>query len=155
VSLTYFKPSVRRDKDPKYKKESPPWDPNFAFKCHRNASNVFTIAFVKFHPQFQTLVTTGSDGTYVFWDKDSRTRLGPSPKQLDGEDKYQFIHPLTAGDISADGKFFIFATGYDWSYGYDYSNKEYNKPKIYIHPGFVNEKTGEGEQGSLHPKDSK
>jgi len=30
---------------------------------------------IKFHPQHGTFVTAGGDGTYNFWDKDSKQRL--------------------------------------------------------------------------------
>jgi len=60
--------------------------------------------------------------------------------------------PLTAGDVSPDGKFFVLATGYDWSYGHEYSNLQKNKPIIYIHPQCVNEPGS--EPGTMFPKNN-
>ena len=104
ASLTYFNPAERKKIDPKANNSTPSWDPNFAFKCHRytpskvqvqvqnnnggfdNKSNnnlecdAFTVNFIKFHPEFQTLVTAGSDGKFTFWDKDYRTKLGPKER---------------------------------------------------------------------------
>ena len=124
VAITYFDTNARKQVDPK-KSSSVSFDPNFAFKCHRVeyksdnekkvidgkqvAADAYTINFIRFHPEFQTLITAGADGKYVFWDKDHRTRLGPN---MTNNQKYEFPLPLTAGDVSADGKFMIFATGY-------------------------------------------
>ena len=60
--------------------------------------------------------------------------------------------PLTAGAISPDGKLFIYATGYDWSYGVEFSNLKANKPCIYIHPDFVDAPYKEGSVNGLTPK---
>lgn len=172
-SLTYLNPQERKKVDPKNNNQ-PTWDPNFAFKCHRytpakvqvqvqNASgnletksnnnlecDAFTVNFIKFHPEYQTLVTAGSDGMFTFWDKDHRTKLGPTYKQGTTTHPLQFNMPLTAGDVSPDGKFFVLATGYDWSYGHEYSNLQKNKPIIYIHPQCVNEQGA--EPGTMFPK---
>jgi mRNA export factor len=49
---------------------------NFSFKCHRDtANNVFAVNAISFHPQYGTFSTAGSDGTFNFWDKDSKQRL--------------------------------------------------------------------------------
>jgi len=176
-SLTYFNPDDRKKDDPKNSSHSPTFDPSFAFKCHRqspakvqvqvqNANghvdtksnsmvdcDAFTVNFVKFHPQFFTLLTAGSDGTYTFWDKDQRTKLGPNySKGINSSNTpLQLNLPLTAGDISPDGKFFVYAVGYDWSYGHEYSNLQKNKPVIYIHPEMVNANNPDGA-GTLYPK---
>lgn len=97
----------------------------------------------------------GSDGTYSFWDKENRQKLGPNYKDDKGNSSaLKFNLPLTAGDISPDGKLFVYAVGYDWSFGCEFSNQEANKPKIYIHPGFVNEPYMETQQftGSMDRK---
>ena len=53
-------------------------------QCHREqlpANNpnspidIYAVNSVAFHPQFGTFATAGSDGTYNFWDKDSKQRL--------------------------------------------------------------------------------
>ena len=49
---------------------------NFAFKCHREGTqDIFAVNHITFHPTYGTFATTGSDGTFNFWDKDSRQRL--------------------------------------------------------------------------------
>lgn len=49
---------------------------NFAFKCHRrNKTQIFAVNGIDFHPHFGTFATCGSDGTFHFWDKDSKQRL--------------------------------------------------------------------------------
>lgn len=167
VSITYFNPAERKKVDPKAQSSASFSDPNFAFKCHRtdppecqvngqaangaqHSAEAYSIGFVKFHPEFQTLITAGSDGKYVFWDKDNRTKLGPNFPKTSANQKYQYKLPMSCGDISPDGKFFVFAVGYDWSYGHEYSNMQANKPQIFIHPEAVNQ---EGSTiGTLRPK---
>ena len=48
---------------------------NFAFKCHRDNQDIYAVNCITFHPTYGTFATTGSDGTFNFWDKDSRQRL--------------------------------------------------------------------------------
>ena len=50
---------------------------NFAFKCHRVKNNVYAINDIAFNPLL-TFATVGSDGTFNFWDKDSKQRLKAS-----------------------------------------------------------------------------
>merc|ERR1739847_103578 len=40
----------------------------FAFKCHRQKNMIYSVNSIKFHPVFGTFATTGSDGTFHFWD---------------------------------------------------------------------------------------
>ena len=42
---------------------------NFAFKCHRENSDIYAVNSIAFHPTFGTFATTGADGTFNFWDK--------------------------------------------------------------------------------------
>ena len=42
---------------------------NFAFKCHRENQDIYAVNCITFHPTYGTFATTGSDGTYNFWDK--------------------------------------------------------------------------------------
>lgn len=48
---------------------------NFTFKCHREQSDIYAVNACIFHPTQGTFVTTGADGCYNFWDKDSKQRL--------------------------------------------------------------------------------
>jgi mRNA export factor len=47
---------------------------HFAFKCHRQDSNVYSVNAIAFNPNFGTFATVGSDGVVNFWDK-GRLRL--------------------------------------------------------------------------------
>jgi mRNA export factor len=55
---------------------------NFSFKCHRDEKtipNVYPVNAISFHPIYGTFSTSGADGTYYFWDKDSKQRLKSGP----------------------------------------------------------------------------
>ena len=50
-------------------------------QCHRGdgpaaAGDVYAVNSMNFHPVFGTFSTAGSDGTYTFWDKDSKWARG-------------------------------------------------------------------------------
>ncbi|KAI6202871.1 hypothetical protein M3Y94_00490700 [Aphelenchoides besseyi] len=93
---------------------------NFTFKCHRSPD---LINDIKFHPIHYTLATVGGDGRYMFWDKDSRTKLKnsePMPKQI------------TKCDIHQSGNIFAYATGYDWSQGHE-ANQQPTNARIFLH----------------------
>jgi mRNA export factor len=42
---------------------------HFAFKCHRQDSNVYSVNAIAFNNTFGTFATVGSDGVVTFWDK--------------------------------------------------------------------------------------
>lgn len=80
---------------------------NFSFKCHRDTTNnVFSVNSIAFHPIYGTFSTAGSDGTFNFWDKDSKQRL----KQFNNVGG-----PIVASAFSRNGAIFSYAMGYDWS----------------------------------------
>ncbi|KAG5189817.1 WD40-repeat-containing domain protein [Tribonema minus] len=86
----------------------------FAFKCHRETlpqnksqTGVFSINSIAFHP-YGTFATAGSDGTFNFWDKDSRQRLKQFPKQAT---------TISTAAFSPDGSLYAYAVSYDWSQG--------------------------------------
>uniref|UniRef100_A0AC34RGL5 Mitotic checkpoint protein and poly(A)+ RNA export protein n=1 Tax=Panagrolaimus sp. JU765 TaxID=591449 RepID=A0AC34RGL5_9BILA len=89
---------------------------NFTFKCHRSPDlvngfqEIYPVNDVCFHPQHQTLVTSGADGRYSFWDKDARTKLKTSE---------QHQMPITKTAIHGSGNIFAYALGYDWSRGHE------------------------------------
>ena len=104
---------------------------NFSFKCHRdsntspaNSSNVFAVNSIAFHPQHGTFSTAGSDGTFHFWDKDSKHRLKGFPN-VGG------TIPCTA--FSRTGDIFAYAVSYDWSKGHS-GNSQTLPNKIMLHP---------------------
>lgn len=55
---------------------------NFTFKCHREGQDIYAVNACIFHPTQGTFVTTGADGCYNFWDKDSKQRLKAREEDL-------------------------------------------------------------------------
>lgn len=96
---------------------------NFAFKCHRDGQNIYAVNGITFHPTYGTFATTGSDGTFNFWDKEQRQRLKAfTPRRP----------PIPCGAFNRDGTIFAYAVSYDWSQG-----SEHYKPKtnhMLLHP---------------------
>lgn len=85
-----------------------PGKDSFAFKCHRQDSNVYAVNAICFHSQFGTFATCGSDGVVNFWDKDNKQRLkGFNPVQ----------RTISAASFSQGGTMFAYSSSYDWSKG--------------------------------------
>ncbi len=84
----------------------------FSFKCHRSDKEVFAINDISFHPQHGTFSTCGSDGTFNFWDKNSKQRLKMFPP---------VGLPITATAFNRNGSIFAYAIGYDWSKGHEWA----------------------------------
>jgi mRNA export factor len=81
---------------------------SFAFKCHRQDNNVFSVNAICFHSQFGTFATCGSDGVINFWDKDNKQRLkGFNPVQ----------RTISAANFNTQGNLFAYSSSYDWSKG--------------------------------------
>lgn len=83
---------------------------NFTFKCHRSNTTtphqeIYAVNDIKFHPVHGTLATSGSDGRFSFWDKDSRTKLKTSE---------QMEQPISASCFNHNGQIFAYAVSYDW-----------------------------------------
>jgi len=98
---------------------------NFAFKCHRDGNEIYAVNVIAFHPSYGTFATAGSDGTYNFWDKDSKQRLKPFSKGS---------LPISAGNFNMDGTIFAYAASYDWSKGCEHYNPNTQKNYILLHP---------------------
>jgi len=96
---------------------------NFSFKCHREGQNVYAINAISFHPIYGTFSTAGSDGSFNFWDKDSKQRL----KQFSN-----LRTPITATSFNRNGSIFAYALGYDWSKGYE-NNNQSMKTQVFLH----------------------
>jgi hypothetical protein len=109
---------------------------NFAFKCHRDVardtSSIHAVNAISFHPGFGTFSTAGSvlrhhrtaacahshtvtrtlssfiqqDGTFHFWDKDSRQRIHRFQKMP---------QPISCTAFNFDGSIFAYACSYEWS----------------------------------------
>jgi len=96
---------------------------NFAFKCHRNDKDIYAINDIAFH-NLGTFATCGSDGNYIFWDKDSKQKLKSfSPCPL----------PVTCCEFNPGGNLFAYAMGYDWSKGATAFNPAVMKPHLMLH----------------------
>ncbi|KAF0482756.1 WD40 repeat-like protein [Gigaspora margarita] len=96
---------------------------SFSFKCHRDGNNVYSVNAISFHPIYGTFSTAGSDGTYNFWDKDSKQRL----KGFNSVGA-----PISATTFNRNGTIFTYAASYDWSKGYlQYPST--NKNAIFLH----------------------
>lgn len=81
---------------------------SFAFKCHRQDSNVYAVNDIAFHPVHGTFATVGADGGVNFWDKDNKQRLkGFNPTQ----------RTIPCAAFNAQGNMFAYASSYDWSKG--------------------------------------
>ncbi|KZF25703.1 WD40 repeat-like protein [Xylona heveae TC161] len=103
---------------------------NFSFKCHRqtpagqtSTTNVYSVNSINFHPVHGTFSTSGSDGTFHFWDKDAKHRLKGYP-EVGGT--------ISATAFNRTGSIFAYAVSYDWSKGYAFNTP--NSPnKIMLH----------------------
>ena len=92
---------------------------NFSFKCHRADPIIHCVNSIAFNQKYGTFATAGSDGRFVFWDKNERNRL----KQFIQEKGKASIVipapcPITASAWNADSTLFAYAHGYDWSKGH-------------------------------------
>eukprot|EP01111_Echinosteliopsis_oligospora_P009871 TRINITY_DN2976_c0_g1_i2.p1 TRINITY_DN2976_c0_g1~~TRINITY_DN2976_c0_g1_i2.p1 ORF type:complete len:346 (-),score=98.43 TRINITY_DN2976_c0_g1_i2:218-1255(-) len=97
---------------------------NFTFKCHRENTDLYAVNSIVFHPTYGTFATAGSDGTYNYWDKDSKQRLKQFPKGP---------NPIPCSAFNLDGSLYAYASSYDWSKGSDFYNPATSKNTIYLH----------------------
>lgn len=86
---------------------------NFSFKCHRddNGKTVYAVNAISFHPTYGTFSTAGADGTFNFWDKDSKQRL-KAFNNVGG--------PISATAFNRNGTIFAYTVSYDWSKGHEH-----------------------------------
>merc|ERR1712194_423675 len=92
-------------------------------KCHREGNDIYAVDDLKFHPTFGTFATTGSDGPFNFWDKDSRQRLKAFNKES---------APIPCGGFNREGNIYAYAVSYDWSKGSEHYNPRTNR--LLLHP---------------------
>jgi mRNA export factor len=104
---------------------------NFSFKCHRetppgqrDVNNIYSVNSISFHPLQGTFSTSGSDGTFHFWDKDAKHRLKGYPN-VGGT--------ISSTNFNRNGNIFAYAVSYDWSKGYS-ANTQQNPNKVMLHP---------------------
>lgn len=81
----------------------------FVIRSHREASKLYAVNVVCFHRSDPNVVVSGgADGNLIWFDKINRTKLATMA----------YNAPITAGVFSPDSRFFLFASGDDWSKGY-------------------------------------
>ena len=97
---------------------------NVNLMCHPSPSST-SVNDIKFHPKQGTMATAGSDGTYSFWNKDTRSKLKTS---------LLMTQPVTSCCFSHDGQIFAYSVGYDWANGVQFNNPEQKKSHIFLHP---------------------
>jgi mRNA export factor len=100
-----------------------PGQDSFAFKCHRQDSNVYSVNAIAFQNQFATFATVGSDGVVNFWDKDNRQRLKAFPA---------INRTISCATFNVQGNLFAYASSYDWSKGSSHYQPGTTN-EIYIH----------------------
>ncbi|KAG6414903.1 hypothetical protein SASPL_122278 [Salvia splendens] len=71
-----------------------------------------------------TFATTGSDGTFSFWDKDNKTRL---------KETSRCNQAVTCSSFNHDGSIFGYSVCYDWSKGGEKYDPATAKTNIYLH----------------------
>ena len=87
---------------------------NFSFKCHREGgttntrepTSVYSVNSINWHPIHHTFTTAGADGSFAFWDKDSRQKLKSFPK---------VGSPISSTCYNRNGSIFAYAVSYDWN----------------------------------------
>jgi mRNA export factor len=97
---------------------------HFAFKCHRQDTNVYSVNAIAFQQQYGTFATVGSDGVVTFWDKDNKQRLKAF-------NPIRTTIPCAA--FNATGSLFAYACSYDWSKGSSFYTPG-TPNEIFVHP---------------------
>ena len=102
---------------------------DFAFRCHRTGDNnteVYPINSIAFNNVFGTFCTGGGDGTWIIWDKESKSKLRTGALSNKS--------PITALEYSPDGNLLVYAYGYDWHKGVQFENSYKAGIKIHYLP---------------------
>ncbi|KAH1207934.1 Protein RAE1 [Glycine max] len=73
---------------------------NFTFKCHREGNEIYSVNSLNFHPVHHTFATSGSDGAFNFWDKDSKQRL---------KAMLRCSQPIPCSTFNNDGSIFAYS----------------------------------------------
>jgi len=85
---------------------------DYAFRCHRTgegSTEVYPVNTIAFNQVYGTFCTGGGDGSWILWDKESKTKLKTGTIQTKA--------PITSIDYSYDGNLLAYAYGYDWHKG--------------------------------------
>jgi len=93
-------------------------DNDFCFKCHRNeqdsSGDVYTVNCISFNKKHNTFCTVGSDGTFIIWNKDTKSRYKMSKAAPIG---------MTACAFNDDATLLAFACGEDWTKGNEFAKQ--------------------------------
>ena len=84
---------------------------------------MWTVNNIAFNKQHNTFVTSGSDGSYIIWNKDTKSRYKQSTKAP---------MPMTVSCFSDDASILAFASGEDWSLGAEAAKQRQNVVKLYV-----------------------
>ena len=95
---------------------------SFAFKCHRQNSDVFSVNAIAFHRN-GCFATAGGDGVVNFWDKDNKQRL----KNFE-----PIGRSITCANFNTQGNMFAYGSSYDWSKGSSFYSPG-SPNEIFIH----------------------
>lgn len=102
---------------------------DFCFKCHRvedtnkRDGDVHTVNHITFNKQHNTFATAGSDGSYIVWNKDTKSRYKCSNKS---------DLPINVACFSEDASLLAFASCEDWGLGADSASQRQNVIKMYV-----------------------
>ncbi|KAI4292571.1 mRNA export factor [Pancytospora philotis] len=92
----------------------------FVIRSHRDGSKLYAVNVVRFHGRNENfIVTGGADGNLIWFDRVNRNKLATMT----------YNAPITAAEFSPDSRYFVFASGDDWSKGY---TGAYIKPALRI-----------------------
>ena len=97
---------------------------HFAFKCHRQGSDVYSVNSIAFNNTFGTFATIGGDGVVTFWDKDNKQRL----KAFNA-----IGQTIPCAAFNFQGNLFAYASSYDWSKGSSFYAPGSTPNEIYVH----------------------
>ncbi|GAM23680.1 hypothetical protein SAMD00019534_068550 [Acytostelium subglobosum LB1] len=108
-------------------------DYTFTFKCHRDPVEkssqkpevAYAVNNISFAHRYTTFATAGSDGTFSFWDKDSKSRLKQFNKQPNS---------ITSASFNADNTLYAYGVSYDWSRGMNPSAPKDIKICVHVVP---------------------
>ncbi|KAK4491221.1 hypothetical protein RD792_001954 [Penstemon davidsonii] len=99
-------------------------DKTFTFKCHRVGNDIYSVNSLNFHPVHHTFATAGSDGAFIFWDKDSKQKLKAMSR---------CSQPIPCATFNNDGSIYAYSVCYDWSKGAEKYNPSTAKNHVYLH----------------------
>ncbi|KAI5191221.1 mRNA export factor [Nematocida minor] len=113
----------------------------YSFRCKHTQGdrNVYPVNSVQFHPAFpHTMLTAGSDGVVILWNRQAKCRLAIAGPGVSGSDNAG----ITATAYNHTGRYLAIAVGYDWSQGYKAQISTPVEIRIVMIPEDTHNKTG-------------